>query len=108
MIRLAAGIALVLAGTAAQAADEGAPRSRDRLVTIGLGAQITPKYPGADELLLAPLPRFDIRRVGEPLHFGAPDQGTGIGLLGSRSRIDFGPVLQLQGKRKEKDVGAAV
>ena len=107
MKRLAAGLVLVLTATAAQAADGDAPK-RDWLVTVGLGAQILPKYPGADDVLIAPLPRLDIRKEGDPLHFGAPDQGSGIGLLRSGSRFNFGPVLQFQGKRKEKDVGAAV
>jgi outer membrane protein len=109
MARSAAVLVLLLLGSAAQAADDPAEApSRGRIVTIGLGAQVAPKYPGADSIVIAPLPRFDLRHVGDPLHFGAPDQGTGIGLLGSRSRIDFGPVVQLQGKRKEKDVGAPV
>lgn len=108
MMRLAAGLALFLLGSAAQAADSGDAPKPDRLVTIGLGAQLLPKYPGADSMLVAPLPRLDIRRVGEPLHFTAADQGSSIGLLGHRSRIDFGPVVKFQGKRKEKDVGAPV
>jgi MipA family protein len=106
MMRLA-GAGLLLLGTAAQAADGDAPKP-DRLITVGLGAQVVPKYPGADKLLLAPLPRLDFRSVGDPLHFGAPDQATGFGLLGNSSGFDFGPVFQLQGKRREKDVGAPV
>lgn len=108
MRRLAAGLGLLLLGTAAQAADSDNPPKPDRLVTIGLGAQVLPKYPGADHLLVAPLPRLNIRHVGDPLHFGAPDQGSGLGLLRPGSRVNFGPVVQFQGKRKEKDVGAPV
>jgi outer membrane protein len=111
MVRLA-GAALLLLGTAAQAADgeagDGKAPKPDRLITVGLGAQIVPKYPGADNVLLAPLPRFDIRRVGDPIRFSAPDQGSGLSLLGSHSAVNFGPVFQLQGKRREKDVGAPV
>ena len=107
MMRLALAAGLLLLGTAAQAAD-GDGSKPDRLITIGLGAQVVPKYPGADGVLVAPLPRVDIRHVGDPLHFGAPDEGSGIGLFGHDSRVNFGPVVQLQGKRKEKDVGAPV
>ena len=105
---LAAGAGLLLLGTAAHAADSGDAPRRDRLVTVGLGAQISPKYPGADKYRLGPLPYFNIRNVGDPLRFGAPDQGTSFGLLGGDRRFDVGPVFQLRGKRKEKDVGAAV
>ena len=109
MIRpAAAALALFALGSAAQAADEGDGSKPDRLITIGLGAQATPKYPGADKLQLAPLPGISFRRVGDPLNFSTADQGSGIGLLGTRSKIDFGPVVRLQGKRKPKDVGAPV
>jgi outer membrane protein len=109
-IRTTAGAAaFFLIASAAQAADDPADQpKRDRLVTIGLGAQVTPKYPGADSMQVAPLPVVSLRHVGDPLNFSAPDQGTSIGLLGNRSRIDFGPVVRLQGKRKQKDVGAPV
>ena len=73
-LRLAAGAGLLLLGTAAQAADGDVPKP-DRLVSIGLGAQVLPKFPGAKDVTVAPLPRIDIRHVGDPLHFGAPDQG---------------------------------
>jgi MipA family protein len=105
----AAAAAFLLIGTAAQAADDAADQPKpDRLVMIGLGAQVTPKYPGADSLQPGPLPSLNLRRVGDPIIFAAPDQGTSIGLLGNRSRIDLGPVLRLQAKRKPKDVGAPV
>ncbi|MDB5693021.1 MAG: hypothetical protein JWO81_2084 [Alphaproteobacteria bacterium] len=105
---IGAAAALLLCTAAQAQAGDDPPPGRDRLVTIGIGPQIFPKYPGADTYQLAPLPHFDIRHVGDPIHFSAPDQGTGIGLLGAGSRVDFGPVVRLQGKRKEKDVGAPV
>jgi outer membrane protein len=97
-----------LLGTAAPAAERGDTPKPDLLVSIGLGAQVLPKYPGAADVAVAPLPRVDIRHVGDPLYIAAPDQGTGIGLLGNRTGVDFGPTFQLQGKRREKDVGAPV
>ena len=103
----AAGLGLLLVGGAAQAADDDAPK-RDLLVTVGLGAQVTPKYPGADSVELGPLPGISIRHVGDPVNFAAADQGSSIGLLGSKSHVNFGPVIRLQGKRKQKDVGAPV
>ena len=82
--------------------------SRGRIVSLGGGIQLRPKYPGADEVGIGPLPFFDIRREGAPLTFEAPDEGIGLGLFGDDSAFDFGPTVQLQGKRQEEDVGAAV
>lgn len=102
--RLRAGAALAFLLAAAPAAAQG----RDRLITLGPGAQIYPRYPGADSYSVNPMPVFDLRREGEPIDFEAPDEGAGFGLLGRDSPIDFGPAIQFQGKRRERDVGAAV
>ena len=83
-------------------------QSRDRLITVGPGVQVGPRYPGADSYSIAPMPVFDLRREGDPLGFEAPDEGAGIGLLGRRSPIDIGPAIAFQGKRREGDVGAPV
>lgn len=77
-------------------------------VTIGGGAQLYPKYPGADSYGINPLPIFGIRREGAPMPFEAPDDGFGFGLLGRDSVVNFGPALRFQNKREEDDVGAAV
>lgn len=77
-------------------------------VTIGLGAQIFPAYPGADKMTLAPMPVFSMRKIGHRIPFEAPDEGIGFGFLGDGSAFDFGPAVQFQPKRKPKDVGAAV
>jgi outer membrane protein len=90
------------------AAPPATAQGRDRLVTVGAGAQAYPRYPGSDSLSINPMPIFDLRREGEPIGFEAPDEGAGFGLLGGDSAIDFGPALQFQGKRRERDVGAAV
>lgn len=107
-IRVALASALLLPAAPALASDSDGNSTSDRLVTVGLGAQITPKYPGTDRLSLAPWPRFSLRHVGDPIPFSAPDQGASLGVLGDRSRIDFGPELRLRGKRNERDVGAPV
>ncbi|HEX8641297.1 MAG TPA: MipA/OmpV family protein [Allosphingosinicella sp.] len=101
--------AAALAGFAASPAaaqDEGG--DRPWLITIGAGAQLTPEYPGADSLGIAPMPIVGFRREGDPLPFEAPDEGWGFGILGDDSAIDFGPSVRFRGKRQEEDVGAAV
>ncbi|MGZ8998506.1 MAG: MipA/OmpV family protein [Allosphingosinicella sp.] len=110
MFRASAAAALLLlspVGALAQDADEP-PRKRDILVTIGLGAQAYPRFPGSEDLRLAPLPVFSFRKAGDPMGFEAPDEGTGFALIGKKNGFQAGPAIQLQNKRKETDVGAAV
>ena len=110
MLRASAVAALLLlspAGARAQDADDK-PRKRDLLVTVGFGPQISPRFPGSDELRLSPLPNFSFRKEGDAISFEAPDEGAGFALIGKKSRFQLGPAVQFQSKRKEKDVGAAV
>lgn len=102
----AAAALLIVPGAAAAADDDEA--GRDRVVTVGGGVQVYPRYPGDDALGLAPMVRLGFRREGDPLAFKAPDDGIGFGLLGRKSAVDFGPTVQFQSKRRERDVGAAV
>jgi outer membrane protein len=111
-VLLIAGAALFTLCSAPAAAqdrdDEDDERPRGRIVTIGAGAQAYPKFPGADDLGVYPLPIVGIRRAGRPVPLEAPDEGWGFGLLGDDSPIDFGPAVNLQRRRSEEDVGAAV
>lgn len=90
------------------AAPAAAQEDRGWTATIGGGAQVFPKYPGADSVGVSPLPIIGLRRTGTPLPIEAPDDGWGFGLLGSESAFDFGPAIRFQNKRQEEDVGAPV
>lgn len=106
-----AATALLVAWSAPAAAADSNTQSRDVIVTIGAGPQFLPKYPGADHSTLSPMPLGSFRHVGEPITFSAGDQGAGVGilhLLGDKGTFDFGPVVQFQGARRDKDVGAPV
>jgi len=98
----AAAVALLAAAPAA------AQESDNWLLTLGGGARVDPKYPGADEYGVGPMPIFGLRRQGAPLPFEAPDEGAGFGFLSDESPFDFGPAIQFQSKRQEEDVGAPV
>jgi outer membrane protein len=100
-----AAAAALLAAPAAFAQDAG---TGGHDVTIGLGAQVSPRYPGADRLIVTPMPSLSWRKTGDPVPFSAADDSIGFGFLGNHSAFNFGPALQLQAKRKPKDVGAAV
>jgi len=91
----------------AQAQDQ-ATTSRDWLVTLGLGARANPQYPGSKTLVIAPIPSFAIRHVGDPLPFSAPDQSASVAVLGHRDGFDFGPAGNIRLKRDQDDVGAPV
>jgi outer membrane protein len=107
--RAAAGLLFLLSTAAEAQSQEHSPGpKRDLIVTIGGGPQFVPKYPGSDELALTPMPLVSFRRVGDPIDFTAADQGAGIGVLGSKSAVDFGPVVQAQGARRDKDVGVPI
>lgn len=109
---LIAGAALVTLCAAPAAAqdrdDEDGERPRGRIVTIGAGAQAYPKFPGAEDLGIYPMPIIGIRRAGRPVPLEAPDEGFGFGILSDDSPINFGPALNFQRRRSEEDVGAAV
>jgi outer membrane scaffolding protein for murein synthesis (MipA/OmpV family) len=78
------------------------------IISIGPGAQLVPKYPGADEVGLAPLGVASLRREGSRLQIPGADSGWGFGLLSSESVFNFGPAVRFAAKREEEDVGAPV
>lgn len=74
-------------------------------VRPGLGAQIRPQYPGADQSEWLPYVKFSIAREGKPFGFSAPDDAFGIALLSS-GPFRAGPAVAIQGSRKDPEVGA--
>jgi outer membrane protein len=103
----AAAASVAVLSTPALAQSGAGETKPDLIITIGGGAQVIPRFPGSDKVQITPMPVLGFRKDGEPLSFGAADQGFGIDLsLGKR--IAIGPVVQLQSSRRDKDVGAAV
>ena len=93
---------------AAFAMPAAAQEGQGRIVTVGAGAQIAPKFWGSDDHSIFPLVRFGLRREGRPMPVGAPDDSAGFGFLGQDSAFNFGPAVQLVAEREEDDVGAPV
>ena len=81
--------------------------SYDLRVRVGLGAQTVPKFPGADENEWLPKPKISIARGDRPFSASAPDQSFGFGLFSSGG-FSAGPALNIEGSRKQSDVGAPV
>jgi outer membrane protein len=96
------GAAALLASNPAAAQD-----SDDYRVRVGLGAQVQAEFIGADGTELAPLFDIDIARGTDPFRFEAPDDSFGIRLI-SGERFSAGPAANIQGSRKNSDVGAPV
>lgn len=98
-----AGALILIAATPVFAQEAEEPR-RTR---IGLGVQIVPSYPGADDFNLRPL--VDVARAkGEnPFEFEAPDESFGFSLL-RVGQLQIGPVLNFEGSRTGGDVGVAL
>ena len=85
----------------------GAQDSNDIRVRVGLGAQLRPKFIGADESSLAPLFHVNFARGTKEFSFGAPDDSPSIALL-SDNGFSFGPAGNIEGRRRDSDVGAPV
>jgi outer membrane protein len=89
---LGAGTLFVVCGTAApHAADLSAVLPRPVptftqvdpstwVVTVSGSLQVVPRYPGASDYTAVGYPSLDIRRLGEPRHFSAPDDGFSLSL----------------------------
>lgn len=99
---LLALVAILPAWGAAFAQDSG-----DVRVRVGAGAQLQPDYVGADRTRLSPLFHVNIARGSNLFGFGAPDDRPGIGVVSTHG-FTFGPAGNIEGARKDSDVGAPV
>jgi outer membrane scaffolding protein for murein synthesis (MipA/OmpV family) len=97
-------LAVILAAAAispAHAVDE------ERRTRITLGPQIYPSFPGSDDFDIGPLVDVSRARGGKPFAFEAPDESFGFALVKSHG-FEIGPVVNWEGVRSAKDVGAAL
>lgn len=74
-------------------------------VRVGLGAQIIPSYPGADNHRVGPYWDLAIAPRGAQFDFEAPDENFGFPLVRTGG-LEIGPSLNLARPRQPKDVGA--
>jgi outer membrane protein len=94
--------ALLPLSNGASAQDNGDLRLR-----VGLGAQVRPEFIGADHSDVAPLFHVNIARGANPFSFGAPDDSPSISVISSDG-FSLGPAGNIEGRRRESDVGAPV
>jgi MipA family protein len=81
--------------------------SRDIRVRVGLGAQLQPKFLGADSTTVSPLFHVNIARGTREFNFSAPDDSPGIGVVSSDG-FSFGPAGNIQRDRENSDVGVPI
>lgn len=94
--------AILPAWSAADAQDSGVIRVR-----VGVGAQLLPKFIGADEHSLRPLFHINTARGDHEFSFSAPDDSPGISIL-TTDGFSFGPAGNIESRRRQSDVGARV
>jgi outer membrane protein len=99
---LLAPAALLFASMPAMAQD-----GDDLRVRVGLGAQLRPEFVGADDRQFGPLWDIDIAKGTNAFGFEAPDDAFGIPIISSNG-FSAGPAANIQGSRKNSDVGAPV
>ena len=99
---LVAAALLLPAWNAAEAQDSG-----DIRVRVGLGGQLQPKFIGADKDSLQPLFHINTARGDDEFSFSAPDDSPGINVF-SADGFSFGPAGNIEGRRRQSDVGAPV
>ena len=99
---LIASLLLLPAWSAAVAEDSGTFRVR-----VGAGAQMRPRFVGADKSSLVPLFHVNFARGTKQFSFGAPDDSPSIAVV-SKNGFSFGPAGNIEGRRKASDVGAPV
>lgn len=100
--QLLACAALLSTMSPAQAQD-----SDDLRIRAGLGAQVRPEFIGGENREIAPLFDIDISRGDDPFKFEAPDDNFAIALVNS-DKFSAGPAANIEGSRKNSDVGAPV
>lgn len=84
-----------------------AQEKEPRRVRVGLGAQVTPAYPGADEVRFGPYINVDIAQGDTPFGFEAQDESFAIPVINTNG-IGIGPSLNIQGSRTNSDVGVPI
>ncbi|HEY0626482.1 MAG TPA: MipA/OmpV family protein [Allosphingosinicella sp.] len=100
-LRLTLSAAALLAAAPATAQD--APdEDGGWTVSIGPGAAVRPKFPGAEELEAGFWPVIDFYRTERGPSFETPDEGFGFGIVGN-DKFRVGPTIQIQSGRDEED-----
>ncbi|WP_404333441.1 MipA/OmpV family protein [Sphingomonas sp. MMS12-HWE2-04] len=87
-------------------ADQGESKP-PRRYRVALGPQLTPRFPGSDDVRVTPLFDLSMTRGDEPFRFEAADESFGIPLI-HLGGLKIGPAANFEGSRRRKETGLAV
>jgi MipA family protein len=102
----AAAFPALLFATSAAAQDDSAPKEPRRF-RVALGPELLPKFPGSEDLRLAPLIDVSMARGDEPFEFEAADESFAIPLINTGG-FAIGPALNLEGSRRRSETDLPV
>ncbi|KQU47410.1 hypothetical protein ASG67_14225 [Sphingomonas sp. Leaf339] len=96
-------IAISLTAIGLTAGPVAAQDDQPRRTRVVLGPQLTPSFPGADQVSVRPF--IDVSRVrgDDVFAFEAPDESAGSALF-RRGRFAIGPAIGFEGRRGRRDV----
>lgn len=101
-----AALPAFLFATAAAAQDDSSPREPRRF-RVALGPQITPRYPGSEDLRLVPFWDISTSRGDKPFKFESADESVGVPLFDTGS-FAIGPAFNLEGSRRRDETDLPV
>ncbi|RYY25432.1 MAG: MipA/OmpV family protein [Sphingomonadales bacterium] len=99
--------ALLCAISAPAFAQSEAPPKEPVRVRVGLGAQLSPSFPGSRDHSVRPYWDLSIARGDTPFEYEAADEPFGFPLI-KTGGFEFGPAINLESSRRRKDVGAPI
>jgi outer membrane protein len=102
----AAALPALLFATGAAAQDEAGTKEPRRL-RVALGPELLPRYPGSEDLRVAPLIDVSMARGDTPFEFEAADESFAIPLINTGG-FAVGPALNLEGSRRRNETDLPV
>ncbi len=103
----AALLGAVAAAFATPAIAQDNPSDGEKRTRVALGPQVTPSWPGSNEVSFGPLIDFATAYGDTPYEFEAPDESFGLAIVTSEN-LAVGPVLSFERKRESADVGGVL
>ncbi|AQR72484.1 MipA/OmpV family protein [Sphingomonas sp. LM7] len=102
----AATLPALLLATGASAQEES-PAKEPRRFRVALGPQLLPKYPGSEDLLIAPLWDISLSRGDTPFEFESADQNADLTVV-ETGGFSFGPAFAFEGSRRRNETDLPV
>jgi outer membrane scaffolding protein for murein synthesis (MipA/OmpV family) len=100
--------ALFATNAAAQTSESDSKESKEpRRYRVALGPQLSPSYPGADNLTVSPMVDVGVARGNDQFDYEAADESFGFPMIRG-SGFSMGPALNFQSGRKHRETDPGV